>query len=308
MKNTRALTEGAIMIAIFTVFFFISTYVPIISLFVTFLLPVPFVVYRIRYNITETIFLIIVGSIVTFMLFSLFSVPVVLMSGFVGYVIGDLVKKGKGPLEIFLKATVAYILSIIGIYILTKMVTGIDMVEQMQTLINEAMKQAQSIFETTGKDLPEKNVQMLQNYVDLIPTILPILFLLVAMVMSLFTCLCTMPILKRLRYNVKKWPRLHEVTLPKQLLGVYLVLLIISFFPINEHSVLYMVILNFLLLFQLLAIFQGITFVFFFFHKKGINKIWRVLFVVMLFFIPLLFSIVMLLGIIDLGFSLRSRL
>ncbi len=53
MRNTKFITEGAALLAIYAMLLLISMYVPILGTVVTFALPLPFILLTIRYKISN---------------------------------------------------------------------------------------------------------------------------------------------------------------------------------------------------------------------------------------------------------------
>jgi uncharacterized protein YybS (DUF2232 family) len=58
---------------------------------------------------------------------------------------------------------------------------------------------------------------------------------------------------------------------------------------------------------QLFMFFQGLSFIFYYFHQRGASKSLPIIIVVVSFVMPILLYIIGILGIIDLGFGLRKR-
>ena len=62
MRNPRVLTEGALMLAIFTVLMLLSLYVPLIGTLAFFVLPLPLILFSSKYSIWNSI-LVLIGSL-----------------------------------------------------------------------------------------------------------------------------------------------------------------------------------------------------------------------------------------------------
>jgi uncharacterized protein YybS (DUF2232 family) len=75
-----------------------------------------------------------------------------------------------------------------------------------------------------------------------------------------------------------------------------------------EESSLAMVALNVVVLLEWVMAIQGFAFIFFYFHQKKKRRIVPILITIFSILIPPVLYIVRLLGIIDLGFDLRSRI
>lgn len=50
MKQTKFITEGAALLAIYAILLLVSLYVPVLGTVVTFALPLPFILFTIKYR------------------------------------------------------------------------------------------------------------------------------------------------------------------------------------------------------------------------------------------------------------------
>ena len=92
--------------------------------------------------------------------------------------------------------------------------------------------------------------------------------------------------------------------LPRSILWYYLIVLSISLFVSPETgSTLYVIIMNFSIVLWILFVMQGISLLFYYIHEKQLPNMLKV--VVVILSIPL-YTFIMLIGILDLGFNIRS--
>ncbi len=61
MKQTKFITEGAALLAIYAILLLISMYVPILGTVVTFALPLPFILLTIRYKLSNVLVIFVVA-------------------------------------------------------------------------------------------------------------------------------------------------------------------------------------------------------------------------------------------------------
>ncbi len=69
-----------------------------------------------------------------------------------------------------------------------------------------------------------------------------------------------------------------------------------------------MALVNLTYILYFLMVFQGYSFMFYFFHQKGMSKSSSIVIAILAFIIPIMLYIVGILGIMDLGLDLRKRL
>lgn len=113
-----------------------------------------------------------------------------------------------------------------------------------------------------------------------------------------------LPVLKRLGLNVPKFSPFQHMRLPRSILWYYMIVLCINLFIRPDlGSTLDVIVINVSYILWVLLILQGISFIHYFISKKGMPV--GVKWIATLLAIPLS-SFMILLGIIDLGFDVRS--
>jgi uncharacterized protein YybS (DUF2232 family) len=141
--------------------------------------------------------------------------------------------------------------------------------------------------------------------------LLPSILVLSAAIILVLFLLSAQPLLKRFSDKKIIWPPLRDIHLPKSLLWYYLITMLATYLlKPEESSFLFMVIGNLMVILQILILLQGYAVIFFFSHVKGWPKAAPVsiLIVTLLLPIPLFQSLIRILGIMDLGFSLRKHI
>lgn len=143
----------------------------------------------------------------------------------------------------------------------------------------------------------------------LLRNLLPSILVMVALIYSWLTVLIAGNVLRKLRYPIVKWPEFRNMQLPKSIIWYYVLLIICSAFIKAEPSSYFDIAFsNVYFIFSILLLFQGFGFITFLAHAKGYSKAIPIVGFVICMFVPQLFSLVTILGIIDLGFPFRSRI
>ena len=164
-------------------------------------------------------------------------------------------------------------------------------------------------MEKLGSTPNEQVMTRIEASLTMIETLIPSVFVATSFLIVLIIMFVSIPVLKRFDVSIPDWKPFRELSLPKSLLWYYLISMILSFtIDPKEGSYLYLALANLVFILQLCMIIQGISFVFYFFYKRGFPKALAVTVVVLSFILPLLLYIIRILGIIDLGFNLRQRL
>ncbi|WP_028400751.1 YybS family protein [Ectobacillus panaciterrae] len=308
MKNTRWITEGAVLLAVFVILLLASMYIPVLNIVFLLALPLPFIIFAIRNELKYTWILLIAASLITVVVSSPFNIATSLTFGTTGIVLGSMYKRQKKPTDILLAGTIVYIVNFVVLYIVSVLFFEYNFIQEIQDMLKQSLQSAEQIIEATGVQVNKKQLEQLKQLPTLIGYAIPAMLVMGGLMMSWLTIIISAPILKRLRFDVQPWPPFRNVNLPKSVLVYYVIFVIIAtFVKIEEGSYLYIALLNLNLIFPLLMAIQGFSVVAFFCHLKGYPKAVPIILFILSFFIPILFSLVSFLGIIDLGFSLRNR-
>lgn len=313
MRRTRAIAEGAMAIALFAVLLLVVVYLPLINIIALFFLPLPFVVYVIRNDIKAGIALFFAAAIVSFVLAGAMGPLAVLLTGLGGVVTGWLYRQRRPAFGVLLGGSLAYTASTIGVLILSMIFLHINLIDQyvhfLNVSIDNAAKMGASLDAGQGDKLAD-----LKKQVGQARYLAPFLFVFTGVAFALITQLIAAPLLKRIglaRY-VELWVPFREWRFPKTVLWFYLVVLIIGLFQsFTPGSAWFSFYINVLMILQMIMLLQGITFIFFYFHMKKIYQGVGIFVVVGSILISPVLPVsvlIRILGILDIGFDLRTRL
>lgn len=309
MKQTRFITEGAALLAIYAILLLISMYVPILGTVVTFALPLPFILLMIRHKLSNVLLIFVAALFVTIIVSQPMNLVKTIMFGLIGIVLGYMYKTRKKPVEILIAGTLAYLIGFVLIYVASIKFFNIDIMKQMQSMFSESMKQSEKIVSATGMPVSKGQKELLAQMNDILQTLFPSILVLVSVCFSWITLIISGSVLKKLKHDVIPWPKFKDIQLPKSIVWYYVIFILLStFIKVEPTSYLHMVFSNLYVIFALLLVLQGLTFIAFLAHKKGFTKGIPIISFIVCMFIPMLFPLVTILGIIDLGISLRSKI
>ncbi|MCU5596557.1 YybS family protein [Bacillus wiedmannii] len=309
MKNTKFITEGAALLAIYAMLLLISMYVPILGTVVTFALPLPFILLTIRYRLSNAFIVFTAALFITVIVSQPMNLVKTTMFGLIGIVLGYMYKKRKKPVETLMAGTLAYLIGIMLIYVASIKFFNIDLMKQMQNMLNESMAQSEKIVTTAGMSISKEQKELFAQFNDVLQTLFPSLLVMVSVCLSWITVIISGSILKKLKHEITSWPKFKDIQLPKSIVWYYVIFILLStFIKVEPTSYLHMVFSNLYVIFALLLVLQGLTFIAFIAHSKGFTKGVPIISFIVCMFIPMLFPLVTILGIIDLGISLRSKI
>ena len=88
MKRTRLITEGAVLLALYAILLLASLYMPVLGAIFMFALPLPFLIFTIRYQLSGACMLLGAAVLVTLIVSSPLSIANTLMFGVTGVILG----------------------------------------------------------------------------------------------------------------------------------------------------------------------------------------------------------------------------
>lgn len=309
VKNTRMLTEGAIMIAVFVVLLLITLYVPIVSIILQYFLVIPFLLYSAKYPIKNSLLFLLATVLVSFIIGSFGGIAFAIIFGTLGLMMGYGIRKKYSKEIIYVSSSFVFLASIIVLFIVSASFFELNFITELGAILRESVDQSLNTFTALGQSPPAIVEEQLDKMIEMIGLMTPFLFTAFAFITVIIIILITFPIIKRLGIDVPKFKPFRLLQFPKSILWYYLLILITTLFIKTEQgSYLNMVLLNGDLILQILLVLQGLAVIFYYAHYKKWNIAIPIVAVVLTVFIPLFLPFVSLLGIIDIGFDLRRRL
>lgn len=307
LKQTRVLTEAAIVLAIYSILLVIAIYLPLIGLVAMFFLASPFIIFLLRNGIRAFLPMLLTSFFISLFLGPFLALPLTFVFGLVGLVMGYFYHK-REPMLAVIGGTFAYLVSTVVNYIVSILFFEInifaELIEEFKTSLNETVQ----LFSTLGQDIPEELLQQFNQQIELLGYLLPSIFVISSFTMAIITHVVNRPLLKRLKLEIGSLKSFRDWRLPKSIIWYYLIAIILGFMDVSEGSFLHIASLNMILTLQLLLLLQGFSFIFYYQHIKQLSKAIPIIAVVMAFLVPIFTEFIRILGIIDLGFDLRGKL
>lgn len=309
MKNVGKLTEGAILLTAFTVLLLITVYIPLIGSFLNLVLPFPFMLFSAKNNLKNITAFFVAAIILSFIAASFWGLGLMLLYGVIGVAIGYMLQKGKSRTYILISISLIFMAGMVIFYAVSVSLLKVNLIHELSVAVNEAVKNSEDMLKAMGKEdqieqLKKRNASLIM----MIETLVPYLLIMGSILSVFIIQWINFPILKRFGIKVQPWGSFRNLSLPRSLLWYYLIAMGIDILAHpKQGTYLYSVIINARLILELFLIFQGFAFIFYIFHQKSIAKGFNVLVVILAFMIPIIHYIILILGIMDLGFDYRKR-
>lgn len=311
MKNVHKLTEGAVLLAVFTVLLLMSLYIPVFGVLLTFVLPLPFILFAAKNKRSDSIVFFIAGLLFSLIVGTVISIPITLAFGLTGLVIGDFIREKKERSVTFIGGTLTFLVVSILIYAAMNVLFNINFVEEMTKVMDESIEMSRSVVDSIGAGAAdtEELFTQLETAMKTMETLIPSILVMMSLSTAFIIQLIAFPIVKRFGVEVTKWNSFADLTFPKSILWYYLITIFGTLMMNPEEGTFwYMALLNLSFILQMLMVIQGLSFVFFFSRLKGWPKAVPVIILILTVFMPIFLYIIRILGIIDIGFDLRKRL
>ncbi|WP_227936912.1 YybS family protein [Alkalihalobacillus deserti] len=306
MKNTKTLTEGALLASVFAILLLITTYVPFIGIITVFALPLPFILFTLRRGLKPGFMLWTVALLLAFLIGGIATVPTAFIFGSAGLVIGELYRRSLSGFSVLIGAGLVYTLNMLLVFLIMVLVIGENPMQLAADLTKEQLEFADSTLGSFGQG--DEQITAMMEMIDNLIYLAPVMIVVVGIILAVMTKLISYLVLRRLGHEVNALPAFRNWQFPKSFLWYYLIILILAMLGAEEGTTMFLIIWNLLPLLEVIIAVQGFAVIFYFFHLKKVAKAVPILIVAIAIMIPPLLYIVRIIGIIDLGFDLRKRI
>lgn len=310
MNNSKKITDGALLTAIYIVLLLITAFIPLIGTFTFFALPIPFIIYAAKYNWQSSLVMFIAAGLLSSIFATIFSLPMTLLVGFGGIMLGTAIYQQRTAYETWARGALGFVIGLIGVFLIVQLAFGVNIYDEIDMIMEETIDLSQSIFDQFGLgDEGEEQLALIEEQMMLFKDIIPGLMAIISIAMAFIAQWLSYKIMNRMEQTNFSFPPFRSLNLPVSLLWIYFIVMIMSFFVTEQESGLYIVVMNIVILAMVLLMIQGFSFVFFYADYKEMSKAIPVMIVIISFIIPGIFLLLIrILGIIDLGFSLKKRI
>ncbi|WLR50845.1 YybS family protein [Bacillus tianshenii] len=306
MKQTRIITEGALLLALTMVLAFLAVYIPIAGMLFLYLLALPLTIYTYRYGVKPGALFLVGSAIVSFIIGSIYFLLPVLTFTLCGLVIGELTRRKRTAIEVLIGGTLSFLFMLLLNYIFIVTVLDFDFMKETTKWFDEAVQQSEGMLQFSDEELANQT-KLFEEMVRFLPKIVPSVLVFTAVISTFIVQLLAKKILKRLGFEATSFPPFSEWLFPKVLLWYYLIVSLIFYIGVSE-GMWELAVLNLFIVLEVIMTVQGLSFIFFFTKWKGLSKAVPIVVTIFAFIVPFLLYLIRILGIIDLGFDLRQRL
>ncbi|WHY86338.1 YybS family protein [Neobacillus novalis] len=309
MKNVRKLTEGAILLTVFTVLLLITIYIPPVGAFLNLVLPLLFMLFSAKNQPKNIVAFFLAAIFLSFLAGSFLGLGLMLLYGTIGVVIGFMLQKNKSRTSILILNSLIFMAGLVIYYVISVAFLKLNIIQELTVALNDAVKNSQDMLTAMGK---EDQIELLKkqnaDFIKMVGTLVPYFLIMMSIIVVFIIQWVNFPILKRFGVNVQPWGSFRNLSLPRSLLWYYLIVIgVDALAHPDQGTYLYTVVINARYILEMFLIFQGLAFVLYIFYQKSVSKGFNALVVILAFMIPIVHYIILMLGILDIGFDYRKR-
>ncbi|MFC7061098.1 YybS family protein [Halobacillus seohaensis] len=310
MNDTRKITEGALMTGSYLLLLLIILFTPIIGSFFLFVLPIPFIFYSYRHGWKSGILVLIASMIFTLLFATVFSLPATILAGIGGLFVGGAMHKKRTPYETWAAGSLGFIIGLVSVYLISQLFFGMNWAEEIRMALREAFSMTEGMMGAIGGGADvQQQLDGFEEQVETLPDYLPSIIAIMGIVFAFLSQWLSYKVINRVEGKSFHFSPFRNFTLPVSMLWYYFFSLIFTYILSESNDIWYLAAINVFTLTGTFLILQGFAFIFYYSYVKEKSKALPILAIVgSILFPTILMYLVRILGIIDLGFSLRERL
>ncbi|MBR7554497.1 YybS family protein [Allobacillus sp. GCM10007491] len=309
MNQSNIVKDGAINGLVFLLLMLITIFFPIINFITVFLLPVPFVLMTRKYGWKAGAILFVIVGIISAFLLTYISVPLVLLVAIGGIAIGASIRAESSPYETWAAGAAGFAVGFGLLFLVTQFVFQVNWMDAINQGIEDSFSTSEEFIQTMQINFDEETLELAREQAKSLVSLIPTFMMIISIVMALLAQWVSYRWINRKEDTSYRFPKFRYLTFPTSLIWYYLVAIVLTWMNTDPSDTLYLAGVNLYAMIGLLLVVQGISFIVFYVHHKKWPKFIPFAIVAGLVLFPfLLLYPLRILGIIDLGFQLRSRL
>ena len=193
-NQTKAMTQGAMMIALFLILVALAFYVPLVNLIAFLVAPLPLAWYSATYSRGLSIGVGLVAIAASIFIGNLLIVPLALILAIVGLVIGDCLREKKSKIYLLMATGTAILITFALQFVLLVRFFDVNFIEESMQLARDTYEQSLEYSASLTGGEVQMEEQMKQMF-DTMEMALPASITLSVFALAFFMVLVILPIL-----------------------------------------------------------------------------------------------------------------
>lgn len=301
--QSQKITYGAMMMAFFTIMLVGVFYMPLLGIVIMLFIPLPIILFRLRYDRSSTVFVIFAGTMLTLLIGGVPVIPFAVVFGLLGFLIAESLHWGKSKIYTFMASALFFIIIGVAFYVVGALLLDFNIVDELYTMLENTQRELTAFFEMAGM-APELYESVIETAFVFYRSAVPAMFILGVFTFTYMMVIPNFEVLRRLGHKVPRFAPFRTLKLPVILIFIYGLTIILPYMTdMKQDSSLYLMYINATVILRMLLLIQGLSLIFYIMHKMKAH--WIFTFFTTL--LALVFSpITTLLGILDIGMNVRS--
>ncbi|WP_147300771.1 YybS family protein [Sporosarcina sp. BI001-red] len=301
--NARKLTYGAMMIALFAVLLAVSLYIPLFGSVSMFFIPLPILLYRLRYDRRASLLVAVAAILVSSLLGGLLYIPVAISLVLIGFVMGETIQTGKSKFYTVMAVSLTVLISMVVTYVGGVLFFEFNAIDTMMDTFQEAQQRLKDFLSGLGA-LPKDYEKITSDAFLYYRSTIPSMVILGSVFAGYLFVAASFYTAGRVGAKIQKFPPFREMKLPFMTIVVYAVIILSSLLMGNDTtSTYYLFYINAVVILRFAFLLQGLSLIYYFLNER---KLPRFITIITTVFAIMLNPITIMLGTLDTAINIRA--
>ena len=306
-KVEEMLKDIANGVLITSLIFAVSILIPVIGFFCSLFIPLPTLYYRIKLGRTTSVIIPVLGLIIMVVAMGSFSIDVVFLAELllIGFILGELLASRFSIDKTMLFACGAVLVSGMVSLLVYSIASNTDLISMLSQYVAQNIELSLLLYQSLG--VSEENLRLIQDSLDkiqyILVSIIPGLTITSTLLVVWINILLSKVILKGRFPFHPVYEKLNQWQAPDTLVWALIGCGLLMLLPTGATR---LVGLNVLLILLTIYFFQGMAIVSFFFEKKQVPRLFRILLYILIALQQLALIAVIGIGLFDMWVNFRK--
>jgi len=294
-------------VLITSLIFAVSILIPVVGFFCSLFIPLPTLYYRIKLGRTTSVIIPVLGFIIMVVVISSFSMDVMFFAELllVGFILGELLESRFSIDKTMLYACGVILIGGIVSLFVYRITSGIDLISILSQYVAQNIELSLVLYQSLG--MPEESLRLIQGSLDniqyILVSIIPGLTITSTLLVIWINILLSKVALKGKFPFHPDYEKLNQWQAPDYLVWALIGCGLLMLFPAGVTR---MISLNIILILMTIYFFQGMAIVSFYFEKKQIPRLFRILLYTLIALQQLALIAVIGIGLFDMWVNFRK--
>jgi len=294
-------------VLITSLIFAVSILIPVVGFFCSLFIPLPTLYYRIKLGRTTSVIIPVLGFIIMVVVISSFSMDVMFFAELllVGFILGELLESRFSIDKTMLYACGVILIGGIVSLLVYRITSGIDLISILSQYVAQNIELSLVLYQSLG--MPEESLRLIQGSLDniqyILVSIIPGLTITSTLLVIWINILLSKVVLKGKFPFHPDYEKLNQWQAPDYLVWALIGCGLLMLFPAGVTR---MIGLNIILILMTIYFFQGMAIVSFYFEKKQIPRLFRILLYTLIALQQLALIAVIGIGLFDMWVNFRK--